>query len=41
MNQNNPETYALTARFPLDDAARIRDKQGNWLCQKYIIFEQF
>ena len=24
MNQNNPETYALTARFPLDDAARFR-----------------
>ena len=24
MNQNNPETYALTARCPLDDAARLR-----------------
>ena len=24
MNQNNPETYALTVRFPLDDAARFR-----------------
>ena len=24
MNQNNPETYALTTRFPLDDAARFR-----------------
>ena len=24
MNQNNPETYALTARCPIDDAARLR-----------------
>ena len=24
MNQVNPETYALTARCPLDDAARLR-----------------
>ena len=24
MNQNNPETYALTARCPVDDAARLR-----------------
>lgn len=24
MNQINPETYALTARCPLDDAARLR-----------------
>ena len=24
MNQNNPETYALTSRCPLDDAARLR-----------------
>ena len=24
MNQNNPETYALTARCPMDDAARLR-----------------
>ena len=24
MNQNNPETYALTARCPLADAARLR-----------------
>ena len=24
MNQNNPETYALTARCPLEDAARFR-----------------
>ena len=24
MNQNNPETYALTARCPIIDAARLR-----------------
>lgn len=24
MNQNNPETHALTTRFPLEDAARLR-----------------
>ena len=24
MNQNNPETYALTARCPIEDAARLR-----------------
>ena len=24
MNQNNPETYALTARCPLNDAAKFR-----------------
>ena len=24
MHQSTPETYALTARFPLDDAARFR-----------------
>lgn len=24
MNQINPETYALTARCPIDDAARLR-----------------
>jgi len=24
MNQNNPETYALTARCPIDDAAKLR-----------------
>ena len=24
MNQNNPETYALTSRCPLEDAARFR-----------------
>lgn len=24
MNQNNPETYALTARCPIADAARLR-----------------
>jgi len=24
LNQNNPETYALTTRFPLEDAARFR-----------------
>ncbi len=24
MNQNNPNTHALTTRFPLEDAARLR-----------------